>query len=122
MAKERLSRLQKDILKILLEISQQRKQECYVGGVQIISEYPAVNIALNLTSKVIDRYYAKLLNSLGSSARYLKNVILTRKATVAISRSLVNLDKKGLVKLFEISQEVSLTQNGAEVAKKYNTP
>ena len=118
MSKERLSRLQKEILRALLEISQQRK-EGNVGGNQINSDYPAVNIALHLTSKVIDKYYAKLLNTLGNSARYLKNVILTRKASVAISRSLVNLDKKGYVKLFEISQEVSLTEKGAEIAKEY---
>ena len=118
MAKERFSRLQKQVLKALLEISAEFKKRGLVKKDDRFYEgYPSLNIPGYLISKVSDKYYDGLFNTAGVGARYLKNVVISRKASVAISRSLRNLDKKRLVILYEISQEVRLTKKGAEIAK-----
>lgn len=118
MAKERLSRLQKQILKVLLEISVDFKDRGLIKKDDIPYDgFPCLSILGHLTSRVSDKYYDNLFGAAGIGARYLKNVVISRKASVAMSRSIRNLDKKGLVMLYEISEEVRLTKKGAGVAK-----
>jgi hypothetical protein len=119
MAKERLSKLQKHILKTLSEVTEDyrnrglsKEDDVPYGG------YPSLSISGHLNSKVSDRYYDELFNTGGMGARFLKNVVISRKASVAISRSLRNLHRKGLVILYEISGEARLTAKGADVARK----
>ncbi|MFC1708552.1 hypothetical protein ACFL2J_00635 [Candidatus Omnitrophota bacterium] len=120
MAAERLSRLQKQILRSLLEISLDFKERGLLRQDDMHYEgFPSLSIPGYLTSRVSDRYYDKLFRAGGVGARYLKNVVISRKASVAISRSLRSLHKKGLVVLYEISEEARLTSKGAEAAKSF---
>jgi len=120
MAKERLSRLQKQILKILLDITVELKERDLIKKDDLNYDgYPSISIPGHLISRVSNKYYDKLFGIAGAGARYLKNVVISRKATVAIARSLRNLHKKGLAILYEISEEVRLTKKGAEIAKDF---
>ena len=95
MSKERLSKLQKYILKSLLQITEDfknrgiiKKEDANYDG------YPSLNISGYLSSRVSEKYYDELFSVGGSGARFLKNVLISRKASVAISRSLRNLHEQ----------------------------
>ena len=118
MTAERLSQLQKYILKTLWEaFADFRDRGLIKEDDKNYEGFPSLSIPTYLISRVSDKYYGDLLGAGGVGARYLKNVVIARKATVAIARSLRNLHKKGLVIHYEISEEVRLTAQGAEVAK-----
>jgi hypothetical protein len=119
MPEERLSKLQKQILKILSEATSDFKErglikqdDVHYGG------YPSVSISGYLSPKVSDKYYDDLLGGVGIGARYLKNVVIARKASVAVARSLRNLHEKGLVIFYEISQEARLTKKGEDIIRE----
>ncbi|MFH1621888.1 MAG: hypothetical protein ABIA97_02060 [Candidatus Omnitrophota bacterium] len=118
MAPERISKLQKQILKTISEISRDFRERGFLKKEDVYHDsFPSLSISGYLISKVSDKYYDGLLSMAGVGARFLKNVVITRKANVAILRSLRNLYKKGFVVLYEISGEVRLTKEGEKKAQ-----
>jgi len=91
MSSERLSKLQKQILKTMSEISRDFRERGFLKKEDVYHDsFPSLSISGYLISKVSNKYYDGLLGVGGVGARFLKNVVIARKASVAVLRSLRN--------------------------------